>query len=74
MNSILSDPSTAAEFAVRAITRDSTKPKAVALAKMGAEVVMVSTYIHTYSTTWEGDIGVIQRGDIGVIQEGANGF
>ncbi|KAF4633951.1 hypothetical protein G7Y89_g4160 [Cudoniella acicularis] len=39
VRSILSDPKTAAEYTVRAVTRDPSKPAAQELAALGAEVV-----------------------------------
>ncbi|KND04772.1 uncharacterized protein SPPG_00475 [Spizellomyces punctatus DAOM BR117] len=39
VRSILSDPKTAAEFSVRAVTRDTSKPSAQALSKLGAETI-----------------------------------
>jgi uncharacterized protein YbjT (DUF2867 family) len=38
---ILSDPSTAADFHVRAVTRDPSKAASLELAKLGAELVRV---------------------------------
>jgi uncharacterized protein YbjT (DUF2867 family) len=38
---ILSDPSTAAEFHVRAVSRDPSKAASIALAQLGAELVQV---------------------------------
>ncbi|MBE7180458.1 MAG: NmrA family NAD(P)-binding protein, partial [Terriglobus roseus] len=40
--SILSDPKASAEFRIRAVTRDTTKPASKALADKGAELVTVS--------------------------------
>jgi hypothetical protein len=42
VKSILTDPKTASMFTIRAITRDASKPAALALKKQGAEVVTVS--------------------------------
>jgi len=41
IKSLLSDPVLAAKFAVRAVTRDISKPAAQALLSLGAEVVSV---------------------------------
>ena len=40
VNSILEDPKSAAEFKIRAITRNTSKPAAVALTKRGVECVV----------------------------------
>ena len=42
VKALLKDPKTAALYKVRAITRDATKPAAIALTSLGAEVVTVS--------------------------------
>ncbi|KAH6666916.1 putative hscarg dehydrogenase [Halenospora varia] len=42
VNAILKDPSSAAEFSVRAVTRDATKPSAVALSERGVTVVQAN--------------------------------
>jgi NmrA-like family len=47
INSILEDPKSAAQFAIRAITRDPSKPNAQALSKKGVELFSVSSY-HDY--------------------------
>ncbi|TPX63942.1 hypothetical protein SpCBS45565_g06285 [Spizellomyces sp. 'palustris'] len=39
VRSILNDPKTAAEFSVRAVTRDTSKPSAQDLVKLGAETI-----------------------------------
>ena len=46
VKTVLSDPKMAAQFAVRAVTRDPAKPKAQALAAQGAEVVTVRLLLH----------------------------
>jgi uncharacterized protein YbjT (DUF2867 family) len=43
IKSIKSDPKTAAEWKIRGITRDASKPNAQALTKEGVEVVTVSS-------------------------------
>lgn len=50
MRAILSDPDTSRQFKLRAITRDPSKPAALALAQQGAEVVKVSIHICRYIT------------------------
>ena len=41
VKSILGDPKTAAEYSIRAVTRDSSKPAAQKLVESGAEVITV---------------------------------
>ena len=53
VKSILGDPKTAAEFSIRAVTRDASKPAAQKLAESGAEVVTVSLSLSTYHTSPE---------------------
>jgi len=43
IKSILGDPKTAETYAIRAITRDASKPAAQKLAALGVEVVTVSS-------------------------------
>jgi uncharacterized protein YbjT (DUF2867 family) len=45
VRAILSDPSTAAIFHVRAVTRDPSKAASVALAELGAEIVQVRLFL-----------------------------
>jgi uncharacterized protein YbjT (DUF2867 family) len=45
---ILSDPKTAANWTVRGVTRDVTKPSAKSLESLGAETIAVSIVIRTY--------------------------
>ena len=42
VKSIQGDPKTTAEYIIRAVTRDASKPAAQKLAESGAEVVTVS--------------------------------
>lgn len=42
VKSILNDPKAASQYAIRAVTRDTTKPAAQKLAEAGAELVTVS--------------------------------
>ncbi|KAH8649613.1 hypothetical protein BGZ60DRAFT_498721 [Tricladium varicosporioides] len=42
VNAILKDPSSAAEFSIRAVTRDATKPSAVTLSERGVAVVQAN--------------------------------
>jgi len=42
VRSILADPKTAAVYHIRAVTRDPSKPAALKLIELGAEVVSVS--------------------------------
>lgn len=42
IKSILGDPKTAAEYQIRAVTRDPSKPAGLALKEKGCEVVAVS--------------------------------
>lgn len=44
IRAILNDPATAAEYHIRAITRDSSKPAAIALAEQGASVLQVNIF------------------------------
>lgn len=48
VKSILGDPKTAAEYTIRAVTRDASKPAAQKLAESGAEVVTVSASFFVY--------------------------
>jgi hypothetical protein len=45
INSILSDPITAEQFRITGITRDPSKPSALALANKGVDLVKVSWFI-----------------------------
>lgn len=45
VKSILGDPKTASQFAVRAVTRDASKPSAQELSAQGAELVTVRSYL-----------------------------
>ena len=45
VKAILGDPKAASEFAIRAVTRDASKPNAQALASKGVEVVTVSSML-----------------------------
>ena len=47
INSILDDPKSSAQFSIRAITRDPSKPSAQALTKRGVECVSVG-FLHDY--------------------------
>lgn len=51
VKSILCDPKTAAEYSIRAVTRDASKPAARTLAELGVEVVTVSLSLSTYHTS-----------------------
>jgi len=46
VKALLTDPKTKAEWHVRAVTRDVTKPSAQALKDLGAEPVSVITHAH----------------------------
>jgi uncharacterized protein YbjT (DUF2867 family) len=46
INSILSDPITAEQFQITGITRDPSKPSALALAEKGVKLVKVSWLTH----------------------------
>ncbi len=50
VKSILGDPKTAAQFAVRAVTRDPSKPRAQDLAAKGAEIVTVRSRLLIHPT------------------------
>ena len=45
INSILEDPKTAADFSIRGITRDPSKPSAQALTKRGVECFPVGLLV-----------------------------
>ena len=45
IDSILSDPTTAAQFDILSVTRDPSKPAAVALAERGVKPVKASIFL-----------------------------
>jgi hypothetical protein len=47
VKSILGDPKSASQFSIRAITRDTSKPAAQELTKLGCECVTVSGAVHS---------------------------
>jgi uncharacterized protein YbjT (DUF2867 family) len=55
VKAILGDPKTAAEFSIRAVTRDVSKPAALKLVESGAEVVAVSLPVlfRSQDITWK---------------------
>jgi hypothetical protein len=51
VSSILGDPKASAQFAIRGVTRDVTKPAAKALAEKGVEIATVSTGLFCSKST-----------------------
>jgi uncharacterized protein YbjT (DUF2867 family) len=52
INSVLSDPISAEQFQIIGITRDPSKPSAVALAEKGVKLVKVSSVILLQGYQW----------------------
>lgn len=58
VKSFLADPKAASQFHVKAVTRDTNKEGAKALAALGAEVVAVSSHLMLVTTRHQASQGI----------------